>query len=57
MENEVKLILESLVSEPFCTRIQTNPFWGNELVLIGKKFRSRSQFWRKSLKVTCDFEM
>ena len=28
MENEVKLILESLVSESFSSRIQTKPFGG-----------------------------
>ena len=28
MENEVKLILELLVSESFSSRVQTKPFWG-----------------------------
>ena len=27
MENEVKYIIESLVSESFSSRIQTKPFW------------------------------
>ena len=33
MENEIKLILESLVSEPFRSIIQNRNFWGatNEL--------------------------
>ena len=39
MENEVKLILESLVSESFGSRIQTKSYSSKGRVLIGKKFR------------------